>query len=101
MRGSDHNELTSARHNRGTDRVRRHRRACQPGRWISNGAVTTFNKIYECPDVSAKERESNELVKLIRKLRWIGMEEEAIELQHTLHRFASARFALVFPVETD
>ena len=28
-------------------------------------------------DVSAEQRTSNELVKLIRKLRWMGMEEEA------------------------
>jgi hypothetical protein len=28
------------------------------------------------PEVSAEQRASNELVKLIRKLRWMGMEEE-------------------------
>ncbi len=29
------------------------------------------------PEVSAEQRASNELVKLIRKLRWMGMDEEA------------------------
>ena len=29
------------------------------------------------PEVSAEQRASNELVKLIRKLRWMGMEDEA------------------------
>ena len=36
------------------------------------------------PDVSAGQRASNELVKLIRKLRWIGEEAEAKELELAL-----------------
>ncbi len=35
-------------------------------------------------DAAAPQRGSNELVKLIRKLRWIGMEEEAERLQAEL-----------------
>jgi len=35
-------------------------------------------------DTSARRRASNELVKLIRKLRWLGMEEEAQGLQNEL-----------------
>lgn len=34
----------------------------------------------EIPDVSGEQRTSDELTKLIRKLRWMGLEEEA---QHT------------------
>jgi hypothetical protein len=37
-------------------------------------------------DTSARQRASNELVKLIRKLRWLGMEEEAQGLQKELER---------------
>ena len=37
-------------------------------------------------DTSARRRASNELVKLIRKLRWLGMEEEAQGLQNELGR---------------
>jgi hypothetical protein len=37
-------------------------------------------------DTSARQRASNELVKLIRKLRWLGMEEEAQGLQNELGR---------------
>jgi len=33
------------------------------------------------PDVSAEQRASNDKIKLIRKLRWIGMEREARHLQ--------------------
>jgi hypothetical protein len=35
-------------------------------------------------DHSAEQRTSNELVKLIRKLRWMGMEEEAERLETEL-----------------
>ena len=37
-------------------------------------------------DTSARQRASNELVKLIRKLRWMGMEEEAQGLQNELEQ---------------
>jgi len=33
------------------------------------------------PDVSAEERETSELVKRIRKLRWVGRNEEAERMQ--------------------
>ena len=36
------------------------------------------------PDGSVKQGASDELVKLIRKLRWMGMEEEAKKLQNHL-----------------
>jgi hypothetical protein len=38
------------------------------------------------PDGLAKPRTSNELVKPIRKLRWMGMEEEAERAQDELTR---------------
>jgi hypothetical protein len=34
-----------------------------------------------CPDVCAEERALRDLVKRIRKLRWIGKEEEAARIQ--------------------
>jgi hypothetical protein len=33
---------------------------------------------------TAEERQPDEVIKLIRKLRWIGLEREARELQHVL-----------------
>jgi hypothetical protein len=36
------------------------------------------------PDGLAEQRVSNEFIKLIRKLRWIGMEEEAERVQAEL-----------------
>jgi hypothetical protein len=38
-------------------------------------------------DVSTVERTSSELVKMVRKLRWIGMEDEAKQLETALSSF--------------
>jgi hypothetical protein len=37
------------------------------------------------PNVAAQQLESRDLAKLIRKLRWIGMEKEAQELEATFN----------------
>ena len=54
-------------------------------------------------DTSARRRASNELVKLIRKLRWLGMEEEAQGLQNELgrRRATAADSVLATAAETD
>jgi hypothetical protein len=54
-------------------------------------------------DSSARRRASNELVKLIRKLRWLGMEEEAQDLEDELRRrhAAAADSVLATAAETD
>ena len=41
--------------------------------------------------MTAQERQSDEVVKLIRKLRWIGLESEAKELKKALKRLPSPR----------
>jgi len=50
-----------------------------------------------------RQRASNELVKLIRKLRWLGMEEEAQDLEDELRRrhAAAADSVLATAAETD
>jgi hypothetical protein len=55
------------------------------------------------PSTSAGQRASNELIKLIRKLRWLGMEEEAQGLQKELERrrAAAADSVLAKAPETD
>ena len=55
------------------------------------------------PDVSAEQRASNELVKLIRKLHWMGMEKEAVgaEMQLALRRVRHANSVLAGPHDTD
>jgi len=43
-----------------------------------------YSTSQQAPDVSAEERAFNEMVKRIRKLRWIGKEQEARQLQAAL-----------------
>ena len=52
-------------------------------------------------ELSREERATQELVKRIRKLRWIGMEEEAKRLQAALSRRTCADSVLVLPMDTD
>jgi hypothetical protein len=58
---------------------------------------------YRVVDVTPEQRAACEVVKLIRKLRWIGMEREAKELQMALSGFPSdQRASLVAgPHSTD
>ncbi len=54
------------------------------------------------PDDSAEQRASNELVKLIRKLRWMGLQEEAEKVQNELTlRRGAADSVVATPHETD
>jgi len=54
-------------------------------------------------DVTPEQRAAREVVKLIRKLRWIGMEQEAEQLQTALSGFPSDKRASVLagPHSTD
>jgi len=52
-------------------------------------------------ELSPEERVTQELVKRIRKLRWIGMEEEAKRLQAALSGRTCADSVLVLPMDTD
>jgi hypothetical protein len=56
---------------------------------------------YELPDVSASKRASAELVKRIRKLRWIGMEDEAERLQIALSGMPATNCVLAEAPDTD
>ncbi len=54
-------------------------------------------------DVTPEQRAACEVVKLIRKLRWIGMEREAKQLQTALSGFPSDKRASLVagPHSTD
>jgi hypothetical protein len=54
-------------------------------------------------DVTPEQKAAREVVKLIRKLRWIGMEQEAEQLQTALSGFPSDKRAslLAGPHSTD
>ena len=53
------------------------------------------------PELSSEERLTQELVKRIRKLRWIGLEEEARRLEAALSGRTSTNGILVLPMDTD
>jgi hypothetical protein len=53
-------------------------------------------------DVSEDQQAYNARIKLIRKLRWIGMEDEAARVQMTLaENQRSADSVVACPMETD
>jgi hypothetical protein len=54
-------------------------------------------------DVTPEQKAAREVVKLIRKLRWIGLEQEAEQLQTALSGFPSDKRAslLAGPHSTD
>ncbi len=56
---------------------------------------------HERPDVSAEERRSHELIKRILKLRWIGMDAEAGQMQLALRRVEPRQTVLAGPPDTD
>jgi hypothetical protein len=49
------------------------------------------------PDVSAEQRAADEIVKLVRKLRWMGMESEAKQVAMVACRLPSADSVLPAP----
>lgn len=55
------------------------------------------------PRVSSEQKRSGELVKLVRKLRWIGMEDEAeqVEKQLLLQQLPAADSVIAASRETD
>ena len=52
-------------------------------------------------EVSAEQRASNAIIKRIRKLRWIGMDEEARQIQRSLRSISSTDVVLAGPCDTD
>jgi hypothetical protein len=65
--------------------------------------METLLRQQECPDVSIEQRRSSELVKRIRKLRWMGLEGEARRMQVQLASCDGTRAdsVLATPRETD
>jgi hypothetical protein len=53
------------------------------------------------PDVSDDQRASDALIKLIRKLRWMGMDDEVKRVQSTLAARSTQPAESVFSVPAD
>lgn len=57
--------------------------------------------VQERPDVSAQEYASHYLILRILKLRWMGLENEARQMESLLHRVDPACTLLAGPFDTD
>jgi hypothetical protein len=53
------------------------------------------------PDVSTEQQEANRLIRLIRKLRWIGMDKEAERAGAALSSVPPGDSVLAAPHDTD
>ena len=55
------------------------------------------------PESLAEQRASSELVKLVRKTRWMGLEDEAEKMENQLiqREAAAADSVLAMPSDTD
>jgi hypothetical protein len=56
---------------------------------------------HERANFTAELTASNEKIKLIRKLRWLGLEAEALKLEKELEHRASADTVIAVHGETD
>lgn len=57
--------------------------------------------VEQIPDVPLEQRKSDELIKRVQKLRWMGLEEEASTTQRLLAEIPHAERVLAVPCETD
>jgi hypothetical protein len=53
------------------------------------------------PELSPEQRVARELAKRIKKLRWIGEEKKAKQLQAALSRLPPGESVLLLPMNTD
>jgi hypothetical protein len=70
---------------------------CHGGHPSTAGAPTKLRR----SQLPRDERGARELVKRIRKLRWMGMDEEARRLQRVLSRIPPGESVLLLPPDTD
>jgi hypothetical protein len=52
-------------------------------------------------DASLREKSPAELIHLIRKLRWMGLDEEAARMEALLAELPRAESVLAGPIDTD
>jgi hypothetical protein len=63
--------------------------------------MDTYLQGRRVPDSRRQVQPAGDAIQLIRKLRWIGMEEEAQQAQGQLRKTASVGRVLTSPRETD
>jgi hypothetical protein len=68
---------------------------------LGRASMQTVRNGCQPPDLSAEQRLSSDLARRIRKLRWLGMQQEAEQLQMTLRRGPHTECVIVVPRDTD
>jgi len=71
------------------------------GRQAERAALQSRFSGRELPDVSPLERKINVLTTRIRKLQWMGLENEAAKLSFALSHLDPHAISVSFPVDTD
>jgi hypothetical protein len=71
------------------------------GRMLMATTIERLRASQDSGEPTTTLRGSNELVKLIRKLRWIGLDDEAEPLQAELTRRAATDSVVAMSGETD
>jgi hypothetical protein len=64
-------------------------------------ALKLTSRIQQSPEASPDTKAKNELVKRVRKLRWVGEEEAAEKAQLALGKQTPGDSVLAMPCETD
>jgi hypothetical protein len=63
--------------------------------------MVNWPQVQGSPDIEPEQRASHDMVRLIHKLRWIGMEDEAQTLQRSLRAMYAGATVLAIPPDTD
>jgi hypothetical protein len=71
------------------------------GRQAERSALQSRPPARELPDVSPLERRINVLTTRIRKLQWMGLENEAAKLTFALSHIAPQAICVSYPIDTD
>jgi hypothetical protein len=69
--------------------------------WKGECALKLISRQQQFSEASVTENAKNELVKRVRKLRWVGEEEEAEKVQRALGEQTPSDSVLAMPRETD
>jgi hypothetical protein len=69
--------------------------------WKGECTLKLISRQQQPPEASVTENAKNELVKRVRKLRWVGEEEEAEKAQRALGEQTPSDSVLAMPRETD
>jgi hypothetical protein len=69
----------------------------------ADGAIKTRTDLRKIMEMPAKQTPAapSEIIKLIRKLRWVGLEEQAEQLEKELERHAATGTVVSIQSETD